>query len=116
MLILSCQSEVEKGQAKADAAVVDALANAKKLEEEALAKAIIPCEFDEAGDFNEGVVVLRKGTNWYYYDIKGQLVIDMGNQFTYCGSFYDVTILKILIRLRKLNSPTSPNRVSCHIN
>lgn len=53
------------------------------------AKEIIPCEFDIAGEFTEGLIPLKKGDNWYYYNTNGSLVLDLGNKFTVCGQFQD---------------------------
>jgi len=49
----------------------------------------IPCIFEEIGYFNEGLVVAQKDGHCYYYNAKGEVVLDLGRRYGDCGSFSD---------------------------
>ncbi|MEM8527532.1 MAG: WG repeat-containing protein [Bacteroidota bacterium] len=51
-------------------------------------KEIIPCEFDYiSSTVGDGLIAAYKDRNWAYYDVKGRKVLDLGNQYNYCGDF-----------------------------
>lgn len=64
-------------------------------------KEVIPCQFDFPSFFKEGLVSLKKGKNWAYYNARGEKVLDMKNRFTYCGEFHDGAAFVSSARLKK---------------
>ncbi|MEL6945891.1 MAG: WG repeat-containing protein, partial [Bacteroidota bacterium] len=49
----------------------------------------IPCIFDRLGNFSEGLVVAKKDSNFYYYNSRGEVVLDLGARYGDCGTFHD---------------------------
>lgn len=47
---------------------------------------ILPVEFDEGSHvFYENRITVRKGENWYIYDVLGNLLLDLGEKYKYVG-------------------------------
>lgn len=49
----------------------------------------IPCQFDRIENFSEGLALAKKDSNFYYYNTKGEVVLDLGSQYGECGTFSD---------------------------
>lgn len=49
----------------------------------------IPFEYDWLGAFNEGWAAAQRGTQWVYLDTRGEVMLDLGDRYTWCGTFHE---------------------------
>ncbi len=50
---------------------------------------VIPCTYDLVGDFSNGRALVTSGTDSYYIDHFGTVIVNLGNEFKEIGNFYN---------------------------
>ena len=74
----------------------------------------LPCIYDEAGDFREGLAMVKKGDYWGFIDKRGEEVIPL--IFDWVTDFYDGIALGVLNHQSVLIDKYSRETIPAHYN